>query len=273
RVRLHPVGASAGGRDALGYSQQRLHMMSDLVRDDVCLGEIARSAEARMQLLVETEVDVRLTVGGAIEWTDLRLRIAATRLHCAGEQHQLRLAVLTPGCGEDLTPGLLGISQHNGDELAQLRLGWRLFVGSLFDHAWLLRQILQHDAGILTKIDREQHEQQAPEADAARLAEPHASAILDVRAAAPAAPSHAGPLSGPRCEVTLRPNGATVHSKRKAQFESKQSVENERRAAGFPRDASTGPTSGCRRARRRRKSAQSFSSAGRTPPTAAAPRP
>src|SRR5690606_41232884 len=42
RVRLHPVGASAGGRDALGYSQQRLHMMSDLVRDDVCLGEIAR---------------------------------------------------------------------------------------------------------------------------------------------------------------------------------------------------------------------------------------
>src|SRR5690606_21862985 len=133
RVRLHPVGASAGGRDALGYSQQRLHMMSDLVRDDVCLGEIARSAEARMQLLVETEVDVRLTVGGAIEWTDLRLRIAATRLHCAGEQHQLRLAVLTPGCGEDLTPGLLGISQHNGDELAQLRLGWRLFVGSLFD--------------------------------------------------------------------------------------------------------------------------------------------
>ena len=37
---------------------QRLHVMSDLVREDVCLGEIPRGAEALLQLVEEAQIEV-----------------------------------------------------------------------------------------------------------------------------------------------------------------------------------------------------------------------
>src|SRR5262245_12360538 len=46
RVRLGPADAVARGHDALGDAQQRLHVMPDLVGDDVRLREVARGAEA-----------------------------------------------------------------------------------------------------------------------------------------------------------------------------------------------------------------------------------
>ena len=39
-----------------------LHVMADLVRDDIGLGEIARRAEALLELVEEAEVDVEVLV-------------------------------------------------------------------------------------------------------------------------------------------------------------------------------------------------------------------
>ena len=47
--------------------EQILHMMADLVRDDVSLGEIARSAKAFVQHPVKSEVDVNAPIFRAIE--------------------------------------------------------------------------------------------------------------------------------------------------------------------------------------------------------------
>ena len=47
--------------------------MPDLVRDDVGLGEVARRAEALIELLEEREVEIDLAVGGAVERPHRRL--------------------------------------------------------------------------------------------------------------------------------------------------------------------------------------------------------
>jgi hypothetical protein len=52
-------------------AEQRLHVMADLVRDDVSLREVARGAEAPIELVVEAEVDVDALVSRAIERADL----------------------------------------------------------------------------------------------------------------------------------------------------------------------------------------------------------
>jgi len=57
-----------------------LHVVPELVRDDVRLGEIARRAEALAQLVVEAEVHVELVIGGTVERPGSRLTHPATSL-------------------------------------------------------------------------------------------------------------------------------------------------------------------------------------------------
>ena len=82
--------ACTSSRDA----EQVLHVVADLVGDDVGLGEVARGAEARAQLVEEAEVDVDLLVARTVERAHRRLGEAAGRIDRAREQHQGRLAVV-----------------------------------------------------------------------------------------------------------------------------------------------------------------------------------
>ena len=67
----------------VGDAEQGLHVMADLVRDHVGLGEVARCLEAVLQLPVEVEVDVDLVIERAIERPHRRLAGAARRLRGA----------------------------------------------------------------------------------------------------------------------------------------------------------------------------------------------
>src|SRR5690606_32708336 len=48
-------------------ADERLHVMADLVREYVGLGEVAPGTKPARELVVEAEVDVDLAIGGAVE--------------------------------------------------------------------------------------------------------------------------------------------------------------------------------------------------------------
>ena len=97
-----------------------LHVVADLVREHVGLREVAAlGAEARAQVLVEAEVDVRLLVERAVERPHRRLRHAAARLHGLAEEDELRRPVASR---QQLRPRRLRVVEDEGDELHPLRL-------------------------------------------------------------------------------------------------------------------------------------------------------
>ena len=66
-------------------------MVAVFVREHVCLGErAALGAEARLQLVVEAEVDVDALVGRAVERADLRVREPAAGLDGIGKEDRVR---------------------------------------------------------------------------------------------------------------------------------------------------------------------------------------
>ena len=73
---------------------QHLHVMADLVGNDVGLREIARRAEPRIEVAEERQVQIHLPVVRAVERPHRRLADAAARLCGVGEQHQSRLLVV-----------------------------------------------------------------------------------------------------------------------------------------------------------------------------------
>src|SRR5688572_3315702 len=77
RVAFALAHVGAGLPDLLLDAEHGLHVVPDLVRDDVGLRKVARRAEAARQLVEEAQVDIDLLVGRAIERADRRLREAA----------------------------------------------------------------------------------------------------------------------------------------------------------------------------------------------------
>ena len=67
RVRLGFGRLLLRGAHLVGDAGHGLHVMADLVRDDVRLGEVALRGELGFELPEEREVDVHLVVGGAVE--------------------------------------------------------------------------------------------------------------------------------------------------------------------------------------------------------------
>jgi hypothetical protein len=67
RVELRLRDASARLFQPLEAAGELLHVMPDLVRDHVGLGEIPGRAKARLQIAIKREVDVQLLVAGAVE--------------------------------------------------------------------------------------------------------------------------------------------------------------------------------------------------------------
>src|SRR5690348_16321154 len=101
--------------------------MSELVRQHICLREVARRAESRTQLIVESEVDVDLLIERAIEGSHCLTADAATGLRRIAEQHELGVM---PGRSrllrKELRPRCLRRVEHEGDELHFLRFFRRL---------------------------------------------------------------------------------------------------------------------------------------------------
>jgi hypothetical protein len=100
-----------------------LHVMPDLVGDDVRLREVARRAETAPQLVIEAEVDVDLLVQRTVKRPHRRLADAARRRRRAAKHHDGRLAIPVP---EQLPPRVLGVVDNEVDELKEALLLRRL---------------------------------------------------------------------------------------------------------------------------------------------------
>src|SRR5688572_1674727 len=98
--------------------------MTDLVRNHVRTREVARRAEALVQLLEERQIEVHLLIERTVERTDRGLRKPTFRLHCTTEQDELRLTVVLTIPAELLVPYILRLGQNDRDEV-------RLFVHAL----------------------------------------------------------------------------------------------------------------------------------------------
>src|SRR5690606_19082526 len=111
------------------YAGEILHVVADLVGNDIGLGKVARGAELVAQLVVEGEVNVDLLVVGTVERPARRLCHAAARLRRAGEQHYGRRVVGPVVLAEHFGPEILGFLDDDAHELAEFSLGgigwWR----------------------------------------------------------------------------------------------------------------------------------------------------
>src|SRR5262249_37084540 len=90
-------------------SKQVLHVMANLVRQDVGLGEVSRGAEPAFQFVVEAEIDVYLLISGAIKRSRSGLRHATSRIHRITKKHQLGMPVLRATSSENLSPSVLRV--------------------------------------------------------------------------------------------------------------------------------------------------------------------
>src|SRR4051812_39150397 len=89
-------------------AHQRLHVVADLVREHVGLREVAGCAEAAIQFIVETEIEIDLAIAGTIEGTSRGARITARRVDRIAEQHHSRGLV---AIAEQLRPHLLVVAR------------------------------------------------------------------------------------------------------------------------------------------------------------------
>ena len=203
------------GQDA----DEVLHVMPDLVRDHIGLGEITRGVELPFELVVEGEVDIDLVVARAVERPRRHAGEPAGRTDAPGEEHELRLLVGLAARLEDSAPDILRLGQHRSDELLHLVVALRRHLTLAGRHRNLPRPCLVED---LYRIDaeglqdEEEHDQDddAGNPAAARAADPHpardaetgrvetarivvlTAAVLDIVALPAALPAHpASPLS------------------------------------------------------------------------------
>src|SRR5258708_29519201 len=104
-------------------AKQFLHMMPEFVGDDIGLRELAGGAEAAIQLIEKTEIDVDPFVFGTIERTGGGARSAASGLRGVAEQDELGVAIGFAGLvGKKLRPGFLRVIERKGHERDQRAL-------------------------------------------------------------------------------------------------------------------------------------------------------
>src|SRR5262245_20888937 len=198
-------------------AEQVLHVMADLVRDYVGLGELAAlaadlaAAEAPFEILKERGVEIDLAIDRTVERPHGGLGGPAGRACGAGEHDQGRRLVGFARAREDLFPFGFRASEHGGHELAHL-VGWGLRLGVLRGGLRLLLRAaaqLGQDLGSADQVERidaqgpadeTEHEERA-DADSAGAAGAKAAGstlalILDVVAAWQLIPAHGSSLLG-----------------------------------------------------------------------------
>src|SRR5690349_13839556 len=88
RVGLAFAASLPGCLQSIGDARQRLHVVTDLVGNDVGLREISRRAEAFVELLEEGEIEVDLAIRRAIKGSHCGLPEPACRPGGTREQHE-----------------------------------------------------------------------------------------------------------------------------------------------------------------------------------------
>ena len=100
-----------------------LHVVAHLVRDHVGPGEVAGRAELALHVAVEGQVEVDALVGGAVERTDGGAGVPAAGGHGVAVEHHLGALIALARALERGGPGVLGIGEDVGAEVAQVALG------------------------------------------------------------------------------------------------------------------------------------------------------
>ncbi len=90
--------------------------------DHVGHGEVAGRVKLLLQFLIEAQIDVHLAIARRIERTGGRSGISRSGLHRAGVEDQFRILVAQPLLAEQIGPDVLGLRQHDRDELRQFIL-------------------------------------------------------------------------------------------------------------------------------------------------------
>src|SRR6185369_7991746 len=99
-------------------------MMADFMSQDVGLREFTRGAEALLELVVKTEIDIHLFIARTVERAGGGFRAAAAGLRVVAEEHQLGVVIWPVGLlREDFGPGLLVVVENERDELDEWALG------------------------------------------------------------------------------------------------------------------------------------------------------
>src|SRR3954471_8790873 len=107
-------------------AEQILHMVSDLVRDHIGLGELAAlasdlaAAETSLEVLEERGVEIDLPIVRTIERSHRGLREPARRARGTGKHDQRRRLIGLAGGGEDFLPLHLGGPETGGNDLSVL---------------------------------------------------------------------------------------------------------------------------------------------------------
>src|ERR1700687_3728922 len=77
--------------------QQLLHMMADLVRDDVCLLELAWRSKPFPQFFKKPEVQINLFILRTVEGASSGLGLPTARSSLVAEENQLGMAIARAG--------------------------------------------------------------------------------------------------------------------------------------------------------------------------------
>src|SRR5262245_49607991 len=128
--------------DLIGDAEKLLHVMADLMRNDVGLRHVSWRAEAVLEVLVEVEVDIDLLVEGAIKGTHLRHADSASGTRSAAEQHERGIAIALPITGEEISPNVFGVGQNHGHEFLEIlfaRRPWALDRRALLPRRGIVR--------------------------------------------------------------------------------------------------------------------------------------
>ena len=191
-IRLGLADAALRLPDLVADTQQVLHVMADLVGNDVGLGEVTGRPVPLFEVLEEGEVDVDLVIGRAVERSHRGCCHAAGGLYGAGEHHQHWFPVVETAGPEYGVPGVLRIRQHHRDEVREPFLFRRRTVlVSCRDRCSTLLHLQQH-----LRIDAEEIGQRQGDnngADAALEGAPAqspAAAVLDVGTSPSCSPAH-----------------------------------------------------------------------------------
>src|SRR5688572_19969867 len=177
--------------------------MSNLVRDDIRSRKVARRAEPLMQFLEERQVEIDFLIQRTVERSYRRLRKTTLRLHRVAEQHQLRLAIRLSVPPELIVPHILGLRQHDRDEV---RLLVHALVGARIRRRYLFRRCPatgHYGARIHSQQCCDQREHDGTDATARNQAAATAP-VLYVRAASATLPAHSSPPVSESCPSTVQ---------------------------------------------------------------------
>src|SRR5437762_13323573 len=94
-----------------------LHVMAELVRDDVRLRKIAGCSELAIELVEEVEVEIHLLVQRTIEGSHGALRRSAAGDRAVAEQHHASRAIVAPASRERACPGGTRVVEQEPYEL------------------------------------------------------------------------------------------------------------------------------------------------------------